>query len=137
MFKALNNTQMRQKRIEEKEEIKKLKEDNENIKRLIYKLSIEDKKKKNQYSHLYRNSQQFFSSFKKLNSFKEHPLLQKTSSNKDNKDLKDSKLQTETTKNITTNSESNNIPPNDNNDNINSDICKTEKLFSKISFPFK
>ena len=128
MFKALNNTQMRQKRIEEKEEIKKLKEDNENIKRLIYKLSIEDKKKKNQYSHLYRNSQQFFSSFKKLNSFKEHPLLQKTSSNKDNKDLKDSKLQTETTKNITTNSESNNIPPNDNNDNINSDICKTENI---------
>ena len=45
MFKALNNTQMRQKRIEEKEEIKKLKEDNENIKRLIYKLSIEDKLK--------------------------------------------------------------------------------------------
>ena len=92
MFKALNKTQMRQKRIEEKEEIKKLKEDNENIKRLIYKLSIEDKKKKNQYSHLYRNSQQLFSSFKKLNSFKEHPLLQKTSSNKDNKDLKEAKV---------------------------------------------
>ena len=85
----LNKAQIKIKYYEEKEEINKLKEKIEGIKRLINQMEIEEKSKKTHFNYSQRNSHQFISSYKKLNSFKEHPILQRNAALKEIKsDLK-------------------------------------------------
>ena len=85
----LNKAQIKIKYYEEKEEINKLKEKIEDIKRLINQMEIEEKSKKTHFNYSQRNSHQFISSYKKLNSFKEHPILQRNAALKEIKsDLK-------------------------------------------------
>ena len=74
----LSEIQMKLKNIGEKAEIEKLKESIEFIQGLINQMvQEEEKNKKNTYNYGYRNSRQFISSFKKLNSFQGHPALQR------------------------------------------------------------
>ena len=127
---AFNKRQMKLKEKGEKEEIKKLKESIAITKKLLHQMSLKEKNQKNLFNYGYRKSEQIVSSFKKvntikkLNSFKEHPLLQKKVGFKNFLETKDnSGTKLETSNNTTEENNENNESIN----NINNNMSKTEK----------
>ena len=130
---AFNKRQMKLKEKGEKEEIKKLKESIAITKKLLHQMSLKEKNQKNLFNYGYRKSEQIVSSFKKvntikkLNSFKEHPLLHKKVGFKNFLETKDnSGTKLETSNNTTEENNENNESIN----NINNNMSKTEKTKS-------